>query len=156
MKEFKEAITFTGVMVSAVILLVGILAALSSYFSMGDLAKSSDQLSLATRVAAAKMEEIRSDSFEDLGDYHENIFPTYVLTGEISPQDVLLDDLEYRGVVYVDEEIAGLLKKVTIVVGWRKNDRIVGPDWLFDSSPDPSAHSRAESPVTLVTYMGER
>lgn len=152
----KRAVTFMGVMVSAAVLVIGILAALTSYFSMGELAKSSDQLSLAGRVAAAKMEEIRSDSFEDVDDYDENIFPSYVLTGEISPQDVLLDDFDYRGVIYVNEITAGLLKEVTIVVGWRKNNRIVGSDWLFDSSPDPSAHSQADSPATVVTYMAER
>jgi type II secretory pathway pseudopilin PulG len=145
--------TFVELVIAVVILVGSISGIIYSYIVFMDLAKLTQNISLASRVACAKLEDIRSDSFYDIDQYKNQIF--YPQADDPYPQEIRYEDLDYRGIVYVDD-ISSELKQVTVVVCWRQGQRIIGEDWVFQEGVDPSAYPRPNSPVTLITLITER
>lgn len=152
MKSFRKSFSLIELTVALGILVVGILGVISSYIGGAALTNTTKNIALASNTAAAKLEEIRSDSFEDIDDYKGVFYPQ---SDDLYPQDIDYQNLNYRGIVYVDD-INLRLKQITIVVCWQQGQRTIGEDWVFESGADPSAHPVPDSPVTITTYMAER
>ncbi|MCF7878789.1 MAG: hypothetical protein K9L95_04890 [Candidatus Omnitrophica bacterium] len=152
MKSFRKSFSLIELTVALGILVVGILGVISSYIGGAALTNTTKNIALASNAAAAKLEEIRSDSFQDVDTYAGIFYPQ---SNDLYPQDINYQNLNYRGIVYVDS-INLRLKQVTVVVCWQQGQRTIGEDWVFESNPDPSAHSVPDSPVVVTTYMAER
>jgi len=152
MRKKKKFFTLLELMVGIFILAGGILMIMYAYLAFAGLAQLSKSISLATEVASAKMEDIRSDSFDDV-DTYEGVF--YPNPNDPYPQDIRYQSLDYRGLVYVDD-ISLDLKQVTVIICWRQGERTIGADWVFEPNPDISAHPRPTSPVTLTTLVTRR
>lgn len=158
----RKAFTLIEVIVATGVLVVGILGVVSTYFGMAVLTETTRNVDLVSNAAAARIEYIRSDTFEGIDEYHHNIYPidSHENSGGDNgdADDDIKLDLDYRLIVYVEDvgkEIGAKLKRVTVVGCWRQGERTIGADWVFDD-PDPSAHPPPESRVTITTLMTER
>ena len=148
----NKSFTLLELAVAIFILIGGILGVMHAYLAFAGLAQFSKNISLAEEVASAKMEDIRSDSFDDVDSYEGIFFPNL---NDPYPQDISYQGLDYRGLVYVDD-ISSDLKQVTVIICWRQGERTIGADWVFGANPDITAHPRPSSPVTLTTLITRR
>jgi len=149
----NKSFTLVELMIAIMILAGSIVSIAYSYIVFTGLIKLSKDVSFSTRAASAKLEDIRSENFYDVDSYNNQVF--YPNSSDIYPQDIRSYDLDYRGIVYVDT-IPTELKQVTVIICWKEGQRTIGEDWVFESNPDPSTHSRPASPVTITTYVAER
>jgi len=152
-KKHNKGFTLVELMIALFILATVIGVIFYSYYASIESANTSRNVSLALGVAKAKMEQIRHYSFQDIYDWDEYVFPPDPI--DITKDDIEYEDMTYRGVVYVDNE-AGELVSVTVVVGWRQGERVIGDEWLMENNPDPAAHAQATSPVVLQTFFTNR
>lgn len=149
----RKSFTLMELVVSVGILAGSISAIMYSYIVFSELSQLTKNTSLAVGVAQAKLEDIRSDSFDDIDQYKNQLF--FPVSASLYPQDINYQSLDYRGIVYVSD-ISSNLKQVTVVICWRQGARVIGEDWVFDAGADPTAHAQAVSPVTITTLMTER
>ncbi|MCP4653378.1 MAG: hypothetical protein GY858_08375 [Candidatus Omnitrophica bacterium] len=149
----RKAFTIAELSISICILVGCVSGIIFSTITFMDLGKLTKNISLASRIASAKLEDIRSESFDDIDAYANQVF--YPDTSNLYPQDIAFEDLNYRGIVYVSN-ISSQLKQVTVVICWRQGQRLIGENWVFDVSPNPSLHAQASSPVTITTLLSNR
>jgi len=149
----NKSLTFVELIIAIVILVGSIIPIAYSYsVFMGSIRLSKD-ISFSSRVASAKLEDIRSENFDDVDSYNNQVF--YPHPGDIYPGDIRSQYFDYRGIVYVDD-ISAKLKQVTVIICWRQGQRTIGADWVFDDNPSPSIHPRPSSPVTITTYVAKK
>jgi type II secretory pathway pseudopilin PulG len=149
----KQSFTLVELLVAVTIMAGAIAAIIYSYTAFSEISTTTKNISLASRAAYAKIEDIKSDSFYDIDNYKNQVF--YPQTDDIYPQDIRYSNLNYRGIVYVSD-ISSTLKQITVVICWQQNGRTIGEDWVFESNPDPTAHPQPASPVTVTTLIAER
>lgn len=151
--KYLRSFTIIEVVIAAAIMVAGITSIIYSYTVFMNLSHLTGSISMAAEIASAKLEDIRSDSFSDIDSYQNQVF--YPQASDPYPQDIRYENLNYRGIVYV-ENISSNLKQVTVVICWKEGKRTIGPEWVFQTNPDPSAHPQAATPVTVTTLMTER
>ena len=149
-----KAFTFAELLVAIGILSGSLGIMIYSYLSFLNVSRYSRSISLASQIAAAKIEDIKSDGFDDIAAYNNMIFSATNITA--FPQDITLPQMDYRGIVYVDDFGGNTsIKQITVIVCWRQGNRTIGEDWVFDTTPDPTLHARPSSPVSVTTILVE-
>ena len=139
----------------AVITLAAVLAGLIQVFiRCSTLAELSHHKTLVMSEAQSKMEEIRSHDFDVIA-------ADYVYGGALNPFD--LNQLTGKGVIYINDSTADLLR-IEIVISWRdKYNRMIGEDLdldgILDAGPlaeDRDGNGKLSSIATIVSLVAAR
>ncbi len=149
----KKSFSLIELTVAIGILVVGILGVISSYIGGAALTDTTKNIALTSNAAVAKLEYIRRETIDSISLYNHDIFPPP--EGENSEVDIEYQNLNYRGIIYVDD-IDSQLKQVTIIMCWRQGERTIGEDWVFETDANPAEHPRPNSPVIITTLMTGR
>lgn len=150
MNSLDKGFTLPELLLSAAILALVLCGILATYISCFELISTSENLTLAVNAAQRKIEEIRDYSFSQIyADYNNHTFTV----DEIAPGNS-------KGIVYIDNSTADLLK-VTISVCWRqRGSRIIGEDLdldgSLDSGEDLNGNNMIDSPAKIVTLITPR
>lgn len=136
--------TLVELMVAAVIFVLAFVVILLSYIRCMELSEMSRNSSTALAAAKTRIEQIKDTAFSDIFVAYNNA--AFDVTG-----------VNGKGVSYVDNTNANLLK-VTVTVCWKqKRGLIVGEDLdldgQLDGGEDQNGNSLLDSPVQLVTYV---
>jgi len=154
----KKGVTLIEVMLATAIMTVGISGIISSYAALTTLSNMTNDISLATRVATGKLEDLRGASIQQIkDDYINNPAVFSPKEDDLFPGDIRYQNLDYRGIIYVEEDATySDLIEVTVIICWQQGGRVIGEDWVFEDDADPSDHARPFSPVTIITLMTDR
>lgn len=149
----KKSFSLIELTVAIGILVVGILGVISSYIGGAALTDTTKNIALTSNAAAAKLEYMRRETLGSLSLYDHDIFPSPEEEG--SEGDIEYQNLNYRGIIYIDN-INSQLKQITIIMCWRQGQRTIGEDWVFEVDANPAEHPRPNSPVIITTLMTGR
>lgn len=146
----NKSFTLVELMIAAAILIIVLCGILATYVSCMELISISKNLSFAVNSAQCKIEEIRDYSFSKIyNDYNRQTFTVSEIIAGNS-----------KGVVYIDNSTADLLK-VTVSVCWKqRGNRIIGEDLdldgILDTGEDTNNNNMIDSPAQLVTLIASR
>ena len=133
------------VMVSAFLLIVGMLAILITYNHAMELSEMSRNISLAVRGAKSRMETIKNtDPAQMSANFHNVSFTIPNING--------------MGKSYIDDVTDPDLIQIIVNFSWRdKRGRVIGEDLdldgVLDGGEDQNANGRLDSPVELTTQI---
>jgi len=143
----EEGFTLIELLVASAILIAAVSGILLSYLRCLELNEVSRNSSLAVKMAQSRLEQIKAANYTDIKPNFDDV--AFAITG-----------LDGRGVSYVDDATADLLR-VTVSVCWRqKNGRVFGEDinmnGQLDAGEDASGNGILDSPVQLTSRIFER
>lgn len=148
MKSFNSGITLMEVLLAAAILAFTTCGILATYISCLELISLARNLTVATKGAQDRIEEIRDYTFSSIfNDYDKQIFTVDEIPGSV-------------GVIYIDNTNPDLLG-VTVSVCWRqRGNRIIGEDLnlngTLDAGEDVNGNNIIDSPAQVVTLIAQR
>ncbi len=143
----RAGLTLPELMVAVVILALTVTGILVSYLRCMQLNEISNNMSLAVQVAKSKMEDMKTTAFTQIKTTYNNV--SFAVTG-----------LNGRGVSYVDDTNAKLLKLTVTICFKESNKRVIGEDkdldGVLDAGDDTNGNGMLDSPVELVSYIYDR
>ncbi|MBF0593437.1 MAG: prepilin-type N-terminal cleavage/methylation domain-containing protein [Candidatus Omnitrophica bacterium] len=140
----RAGMTLVEVMVAVVILLVAVIGILYSYVKAIELNAIGQGAVIATHAVKNKIEQIKSCTFAQIVPTYDNT--TFTVAG-----------INGKGVVYIDNSNAQLLK-VKVVVCWKLgNGRLIGEDknlnGQVDAGEDTNGNGELDSYVQIITQI---
>lgn len=149
-----EGFTLVELLIATGILAVVLTGLIMLFIRCSVLANLTHNKTVAMSEVQSLMEVIREHSFDD-------IVTDYAYGGSLNPFD--LEQLNGKGVIYIDSSNAELLR-IEIVVSWEnKFGRIIGEDLDLDGvldsgSPgeDINGDSKISSIATVVSLLAKR
>jgi len=141
----RQGMTLPELLIAAAILGIAITGMLISYLKCMELNLISTHMSVATKAASSRMEQIKATGFDQVKtDFDAVAFD--------------VGGINAKGVTYVDDTVSDFLT-ITVAVSWKlPNGRLFGEDanlnGQWDSGEDTiSANSRLDGAVQLINYI---
>ena len=138
--------------IAGAILIVVLASLFGLFIYCSTMAQASGNMTLAVREAQGKLEEIR--------DHDYSLITTDYAAGGNPGNTFDLNQLNGKGVVYINSSNSNLLQ-IKVVVSWKnKDNRLLGEDvnlnGVLDAGEDQNANSQLDSIVGLTTMVARR